>query len=77
MLDIIHHTGLRLALGVFRTSPVESLYAETGETSLHLRRKKLSLQLDLYLIAKIQIKIIFFKPSYMKKLLTNQRKLNH
>ena len=27
-LDTIHHQGLRLALGAFRTSPVESLYAE-------------------------------------------------
>jgi hypothetical protein len=44
MLDTIHHQGLRLALGAFRTSPVESLYAEAGEPSLHLRRKKLSLQ---------------------------------
>ena len=26
-LDTIHHQGLRLALGAFRTSPVESLYA--------------------------------------------------
>ena len=27
-LDTIHHQGLRLALGAFRTSPIESLYAE-------------------------------------------------
>ena len=27
MLDPIHHQGLRLALGAFRTSPVNSLYA--------------------------------------------------
>jgi hypothetical protein len=44
MLDTIHHQGLRLALGAFRTSPVESLYAEAREPSLHLRPKKLSLQ---------------------------------
>ena len=43
-LDTIHHQGLRLALGAFRTSPVESLYAESNETSLFIRREILSLQ---------------------------------
>ena len=44
MLDTIHHQGLRLALGAFRTSPVQSLYVEANEPSLELRREKLSLQ---------------------------------
>ena len=44
MLDPIHHQGLRLALGAFRTSPVESLLAEANELPLNLRRKKLGLQ---------------------------------
>ena len=43
-LDTIHHQGLRLALGAFRTSPVESLYAESNEPSLYIRREKLSPQ---------------------------------
>ena len=43
-LDTIHHQGLRLALGAFLTSPVESLYAESNEPSLYIRREKLSLQ---------------------------------
>ena len=43
MLDPIHHQGLCLCLGVFRTSPVCSLYAEAGEPSLENRRLKLSL----------------------------------
>ena len=43
-LDTIHHQGLRLALGAFRTSPIESLYAESNEPSLYIRREKLSLQ---------------------------------
>ena len=43
-LDTIHHQGLRLALGAFRTSPVQSLYSEAQEPSLYDRRKKLSLQ---------------------------------
>ncbi len=44
ILDTIHHQGLRLSLGAFRTSPVESLYAEAAEPSLYIRREKLSLQ---------------------------------
>ena len=36
-LDTIHHQGLRLALGAFRTSPVGSLYAESNEPSLYTR----------------------------------------
>ena len=44
ILDSIHHEGLRLALGAFRTSPVNSLYVEANESSLALRREKLSLQ---------------------------------
>ena len=43
-LDTIHHQGLRLALGAFRTSPVQILYSEAQEPSLYIRRKKLSLQ---------------------------------
>ena len=44
MLNTIHHQGIRLALGAFRTSPVESLYVEAGELPLEERRIKLSLQ---------------------------------
>ena len=43
-LDSIHNQGVRLALGAFRTSPVNSLYAEAYEPSLNLRIKKPSLQ---------------------------------
>ena len=42
-LDVIHNSGLRISLGAFRTSPIPSLYTEAGETSLELRRLKLSL----------------------------------
>lgn len=44
LLDPIHHLGLRLALGAFRSSPVESLYAESGLPSLSRRRALLSLR---------------------------------
>ena len=51
MLDTVHHQGLRLALGAFRTSPVESLYVEANEPSLYLRREKLALQYAVRLAA--------------------------
>ena len=44
MLDPIHHQGLRLALGAFRTSPTASIYVEADEPSLNTRREELSLQ---------------------------------
>ena len=43
-LDSIHNEGLRLALGAFKITPVNSLYAEANEPSLNLRRKELFLQ---------------------------------
>ena len=43
-LDVIHNQGLRLSLGAFCSSPVESLYVEAGEQPLALRRNRLSLQ---------------------------------
>ena len=49
MLDPIHHQGLILALGAFRTSPSESLLAEANEPSLYNRRLKLSMQYALKL----------------------------
>lgn len=42
-LDPIHHQGFRIALGAFRTSPVQSLYVEAYELSLAFRRLKLAL----------------------------------
>ena len=43
-IDVVAHTGLRIALGAFRTSPIESLYAEAGEPPLALRREQLATQ---------------------------------
>ena len=51
MLDTVHHQGLRLALGTFGTSPVESLYVEADEPLLHLRREKFALLYALRLAA--------------------------
>ena len=44
-LDPIHNTGLRLASGAFKSSPVVSLYADTGFWSLDHRRKEYSLNI--------------------------------
>ncbi|GFO19164.1 ribonuclease hi [Plakobranchus ocellatus] len=41
-LDPIHHQGLRIALGAFRTTPIKSLYTEAWEPSLEHRRMKLA-----------------------------------
>ena len=41
-LDPIHHQGLRIVLGAFRTSPAQSLYIEAHELSLTTRWLKLS-----------------------------------
>ncbi|WP_135568158.1 reverse transcriptase domain-containing protein, partial [Solemya elarraichensis gill symbiont] len=43
LLDTIHHTGLRLALGALPTTPVQSLYVAANEPPLHTRRCQLSL----------------------------------
>ena len=39
MLDPIHHKCLRICLGAFRTTPIQSLYAESNIPSLENRRK--------------------------------------
>ena len=44
LLDTVHHQGLRLSLGAFRTSPVESLHVEANEPSLANRGIKLGMQ---------------------------------
>lgn len=43
-LDPVHNAGIRLCIGAFKSSPVESLYAESGEQSLYHRRQQLALQ---------------------------------
>jgi hypothetical protein len=77
MLDTIHHQGLRLVLGAFRTSPVESLYAEAGEPSLHLRRKKLSLQYATRISSnsKNPANKNIFKPSYTEKIVNKPKEI--
>jgi hypothetical protein len=66
-----------LALGVFRTSPVESLYAEAGEPSLHIHLKKLSLQYATRISSNIKnpAKNIIFKPSYTEKFVNKPKEI--
>lgn len=47
MLDPVHHQGLRLATGAFRTSPVQSLYADANELPLENRRFSLGFMYSL------------------------------
>jgi len=44
MLDPVHNAAIRLCTGAYRSSPVESLYCESGEPSLEKRRSQLLLQ---------------------------------
>ena len=74
-MDSIHNQGLRLALGAFRTSPVNSLYAEANEPSLNLRRKKLSLQYYLRLKSNHNnptYKVVF-EPLYKDEFLIREK----
>ena len=43
-LDAIHHLGIRLSTGAFKSSPIPSLLAEACEPPLENRRKQLTLQ---------------------------------
>ncbi|XP_066906470.1 uncharacterized protein [Halyomorpha halys] len=42
-LDSVHHTGIRLATGAFRTSPILSICSEAGLPPLSFRRQKLAI----------------------------------
>ena len=48
-LEPIQNQGLRICLGAFRTSPMESLYVEANEPPLYLRFDKLCIQYALKL----------------------------
>lgn len=43
-LDTVHHSALRICSGAFRTSPVQSLYADCLEPSLSLTRRCISMK---------------------------------
>ena len=78
MLDPIHHQGLSLALGAFRTS-VASLYMEADEPSLNSRREKLSLQYAIRLAANPSNHAheVTFPPNYVDLYEQNLKLLNY
>ena len=43
-LDVVHNTALRICTGAYRTSPVESLYVDSGIPPLFIRREELGLR---------------------------------
>ena len=43
-LDVLHNLALRICTGAYRTSPVESLYIDSNELPLYLRREELGLR---------------------------------
>jgi hypothetical protein len=66
ILDPVHLAGIRLATEEFRTSPVVSLYAESGEPSLSVRRKLLLCSYASKLAANIHHPSYsaFFRPAF-------------
>ena len=44
ILDPVHNAAIRICTGAYRSSPVKSLYADSGEPSLQKRRMQLLLQ---------------------------------
>lgn len=42
-LDVINNQGMRLAIGAFKSTPIESLHAETGIMKLDIRRSLLGM----------------------------------
>ena len=77
ILGTIHHQGLRLALGAFRTSPIESLYVEAKEPSLNIRRKKLSLHYATRISSNSTnpAKGTVFKPKYSENFLSKPNEI--
>ena len=51
LLDPVHNEALRICTGAFKSSPMVSLYAESGEVPLTLRRMLLSLQFFVHIEA--------------------------
>ena len=43
-LDVLHRQGIRLCLGAFKSSPIESFYVEANEPPLEFRRKELAMR---------------------------------
>nr|CAH7717681.1 unnamed protein product [Callosobruchus chinensis] len=69
-LDTMHNSALRIILGAFRTTPIHSLYQESGEAPLYMRRQILSLSYATKLSTKPDIpthKYLYRRSSYITK----------
>ena len=62
-LNPVYHTGLRLALGAFKTTPVESLYGEANEPPPKLRCNNLALKYYTKLKADFNTTTALFIPN--------------
>ena len=51
-LDTVHNTGLKIALGAFRTSPLDAVYVESGVPPLWLHRQRNSIRLGMKILAQ-------------------------
>ena len=43
-LDVVHNMALRICTGAYRTSPIDSLYVDSGVPPLYVRREELGLR---------------------------------
>lgn len=70
-LDTVHHTGIRIATGAFKTSPILSLCVESGIPPLLFRRHKLAINYisRLYLQPTHPSYNYIFKPKLTRKFL--------
>ena len=68
-LEPIQNQGLRICLGAFRTSPMQSLYIEANEPPLYIRFDKLCVQYALKLRSNPDNPAynVVFNPQYDKK----------
>ena len=75
MLDTVHNQGIRICLGAFRTSPMQSLYVEAHEPPLHIRRIKLALQFSVKLMSNVKNPAfpMVFQPDYRALFENNER----
>ena len=66
ILDPVHHLGIRLATGAFKSSPVTSLIAESGELPLYNRFEQNTMQRALKLkISKSPVRELFINTDQM------------
>lgn len=73
-LNVVHHSALRLISGAFRTSPIVSLLAESGQPSLDIRRKVRCVNYvsNISINPKNPVHILMFNPK-LEIIITNDK----